>query len=614
MEDQILSRDEDQGVRGAVNGSETVPSSYGDSSDIEDISEEIRKKPKKKNEEQDSSVKQFRKKKKGGWIKWVVIIAVIAAIIAFVVHKTIQTKNKVMEALNSNTSSTAEVKRMDISKAISTTGTIQSKDVRTLTSRLAGVKIDKVNYKVGDMVNEGAIVVAFSVDDINKKIGQLEEDITEAKQAKALDAGDRNNTYVNSYDLQTYSVATAYDALLKSEEDLKKAKEELQKAIEEKADLTTEYEEAKEKIGPAKDELIAAQMKQSGYAPGSEDYLKQDLVVSDIRSRISKYDSIISSYEKSYDTAADTVKVKQNSVDSAQRNYDDAFVKFNKAGYDASFGNAKTDYTNSKGNLTANDNVKSLERQKEQNEDSLADYIVTAPITGLVTSVNAEEGNGYQATSGALMTIQAVDVLEVSTQVDEYDINSVQVGQRVAIMTDATGEEELEGRVTFIAPVATAAQGNSTSNTFEVKIDIVKKDERLKLGMSAKLNILVDTHDNVLAVPYDAIEEKDGQTYVYVIDRNAAEKKTSDSGTTNILGIEVFTQDGKQKNTTSEPSKPVSGEKGKPADAREIPVQIGLESDYYTEIISPQISEGMTVVVNSTAGDVKNDLDILMGM
>ncbi len=612
-----MSRDEDQGVRGAVNGSETVPSSYGDSSDIEDISEEIRKKPKKKNEEQDSSVKQFRKKKKGGWIKWVVIIAVIAAIIAFVVHKTIQTKNKVMEALNSNTSSTAEVKRMDISKAISTTGTIQSKDVRTLTSRLAGVKIDKVNYKVGDMVNEGAIVVAFSVDDINKKIGQLEEDITEAKQAKALDAGDRNNTYVNSYDLQTYSVANAYEKLQRADVDLQKAKDELQRVCDQRAEFKALHEEAKENIEKVEKEYKDKQLEYNATDPTDTQKLAELQV--DIDNLYAKITTYRTAMGDNYDTKItgfeDQEKVKFDLRDTAQRNYDTAWVEFNKAGYDASFGNAKTDYTNSKGNLTANDNVKNLERQKEQNEDSLADYIVTAPITGLVTSVNAEEGNGYQATSGALMTIQAVDILEVSTQVDEYDINSVQIGQHVAIMTDATGEDELEGRVTFIAPVATAVQGNNTtSNTFEVKIDIVKKDERLKLGMSAKLNILVDTHDNVLAVPYDAIEEKDGQTYVYVIDRNAAEKKPSDSGTTNILGIEVFTQDGKQKNTTSEPSKPVSGEKGKPADAREIPVQIGLESDYYTEIISPQISEGMTVVVNSTAGDVKNDLDILMGM
>ena len=177
-----------------------------ESEDIEDISEEIKKKPKKKTEDEDTSVRQFRRKK-NGWVKWIVIGVIIAAIIGFIVYKAIDTKNKIAEAMSNSNTTTAEITRMDLSKAISTTGTIQSKDVRTITSPLSGVKIERVHYKVGDMVQQGDVVVEFSFEDINKKIGQIEEDIDEAKQTKALDAGDRNNTYVNSYDLQTYNVA-----------------------------------------------------------------------------------------------------------------------------------------------------------------------------------------------------------------------------------------------------------------------------------------------------------------------------------------------------------------------------------------------------------------------
>jgi multidrug efflux pump subunit AcrA (membrane-fusion protein) len=302
-------------------------------------------------------------------------------------------------------------------------------------------------------------------------------------------------------------------------------------------------------------------------------------------------------------------------------------VNYNKAGYDASFDNATSDYNLEKGNVQANDSIKSLQRQKEQNEDSLDDYIVTAPITGLVTAVNAQEGNGYQATTGALMTIQAVDVYEVTTQVDEYDINNVRVGQKVAIMTDATGDDELSGTVTFIAPTATApAQGaTSSSNTFEVKIDIAGKDERLRLGMSAKLNILVDTHNNVLAVPYDAIEKKEGgQTVIYVVDNSAPKEAPKEDNS--VLGIQVVGVDGLTK-----PPSPGNGPGGGPGNgsgsgvqgdgdslnamaatrnAKEIPVQIGLESDYYTEVISDQISEGMTVLVNSTAGELETEMSV----
>lgn len=586
-----------------------------ENSDIEDISEEIRKKPNRKNNNQDTSVDQFRRKKHG-WIKWTVIGLLVAGIVGFVVYKVIDTKNKVQSVLSESTTTTAEIARMDISKAISTTGTIQSKDVRTITSPLSGVKIDKVHYKVGEMVREGDVVVEFSFEDINKKIGQIEEDITEAKTVKGLDEGDRANTYVNSYDLQTYNVAMAYDALQQKGDALQKAKDDLAKICNEKGDFKSLHEEAKSKREDVEKEYIAKQadLKEKQASGASADKIAElTIEVEDLSNKLAKYSNALGDkYDSTIKDYEEKEKSAQRNVDDAQKAYDNAFVDFNKKGYDASFSNAKSDYTLNKGNASANDNVKSLERQLEERQDSLDNYIVTAPISGVITAVNAQEGNGYQATTGALFTVQAVDVYEVTTQVDEYDINDVKIGQKVAIMTDATGDDELEGRVTFIAPTATAATGNSTSNTFEVKMDIVNKDERLKLGMSAKLNILVDTHDNVLAVPYDAIEEKDGQTVIYVVDNTPGQKPDKDKPD-NVLGIEVIGTDGLVKN---DDTKTPPGAGGPPVDkrnAREIPVQIGLESDYYTEVISPDIHEGMTVLVNSTAGEIRNDMEMFMG-
>ena len=241
--------------------------------DIVDISEElkepvpeetpekkVKKKSGKKNKESEVSVKEFRKKKKGTK-KILIIVAIILALVGFIAYKAYQSKKELEELMAQSKVQTAKIERRTISQAISTTGTIQSKDIRTLTSPLAGVKIDKVNYKVGDMVNEGAIVVAFSVEDINKKIGQLEEDITDAKQAKALDAGDRNNTYVNNYDLQTYNVANTYEKLNRADVDLQKAKNDLQKACNDKADFKSLHDEAKEKIDEVQERLLKRQNK-----------------------------------------------------------------------------------------------------------------------------------------------------------------------------------------------------------------------------------------------------------------------------------------------------------------------------------------------------------------
>ncbi|MBQ6128104.1 MAG: efflux RND transporter periplasmic adaptor subunit, partial [Lachnospiraceae bacterium] len=337
--------------------------------------------------------------------------------------------------------------------------------------------------------------------------------------------------------------------------------------------------------------------------------------VAELNAKVNKYRDALDNYDDRIKTYESNEEKMQDAVDSALRSYDDAYVKLNKSGYDASFNMAKNDYNLNKGNLTANDNVKSLERQKEQSEDSLDNYIVTAPISGLVTAVNAEEGNGYQATTGALMTIQAVDVLEVTTQVDEYDINNVKLGQDVVIMTDATGSDELKGVVTFVSPTATVASGTASSNTFEVKIDILNKDERLRLGMSAKLNIIMDTHKDVLAVPYDAIEQKDeGATYIRVVDKSVPARPDEDKKN-EVLGIQVFGTDGKEKDIgVADGKEDAAATNILPDNVKEIPVQVGIEGDFYTEVISSDIKEGMTVLINNSAGELGNEMEMFMGM
>ena len=592
----------------------------GNDPDIVDISSEItaddpsQTGPEKAKTE---PVTAFRTKKNRKWIKWMIILAVIAGLIVFVVIKVRNAAEKLKDAMEP-TQQEATVTRMDITSSISTTGTIQSKDVRTLTSALSGVKIEEVNYKVGDMVEQGAIVVTFSREDINKKIGQLEEDITEAKQAKALDGGDRTNTYVNGNDLENYGIATSYEAFQRAGEDLKKAKDDLQKACDEKSEFKCLHEEAADKIDGVQEKLLNRKKDlEEATRDGADTEKIAELTneVAELNAKVNKYRDALDNYDDRIKTYESNEEKMQDAVDSALRSYDDAYVKLNKSGYDASFNMAKNDYNLNKGNLTANDNVKSLERQKEQSEDSLDNYIVTAPISGLVTAVNAEEGNGYQATTGALMTIQAVDVLEVTTQVDEYDINNVKIGQDVVIMTDGTGSDELKGVVTFVSPTATAASGTASSNTFEVKIDILNKDERLRLGMSAKLNIIMDTHKDVLAVPYDAIEQKDeGSTYIRVVDKSVPARPDEDKKN-EVLGIQVFGTDGKEKDIgVADGKEDAATTNILPDNVKEIPVQVGIEGDFYTEVISPDIKEGMTVLINNSAGELGNEMEMFMGM
>ena len=143
----------------------------------------------------------------------------------------------------------------------------------------------------------------------------------------------------------------------------------------------------------------------------------------------------------------------------------------------------------------------------------------------------------------------------------------------------------------------------------------LNKDERLRLGMNAKLNIIMDTHKDVLAVPYDAIEQKDeGSTYIRVVDKSVPARPDEDKKN-EVLGIQVFGTDGKEKDIgVADGKEDAAATNILPDNVKEIPVQVGIEGDFYTEVISPDIKEGMTVLINNSAGELGNEMEMFMGM
>lgn len=592
--------------------------------------------------------KRFFKKLK----KWLIILSVIF-IIGFVGLRYASYKaGQLLETLSGGTTY-AQVERMDLASTISTTGTIQSKDVRTLNSALNGVTIEAVNYKVGDMVKEGEVVVTFSKDDISKKIADLEVDIVQAQAELALTTEYKAREHEYDYGTAAYNNYTAEFKTEDAQISVAQAERDLNEACADKSEFVEKYNEAVANIDGLKREIeeLSAQYdlwKLYGNMPTRETdamhaywyYTTDDGFqnrISELKTQQNNYQNTIDSYDSKIASYTKSIENAQDKLLSAQRSATSTVASQYETYRNTSNNIVTSDYNYARDSLTANDNLTKLIRNMEEYEASLDDYIVFAPISGMVTAVNAQEGNGYTSATGALMTIQAIDVLEVTTQIDEYDINNVQVGQRVVIMTDATGNDELEGTVTFIAPTASGsgssntATSSSTSTTYEVKIDILNKDNRLKLGMSAKLNIILDSHSDVLAVRYDAIEEgANGEKYVYVVDapRDGGsknfQKRDPEAESTNPSGIPVVGQFSDDDNKSKGGEKPDFGENNKKqgflsylfdfnsdkkasdvqssglsSAAKKVTVEIGIEGDYYTEIKSREILEGMTVTVNN---------------
>lgn len=214
------------------------------------------------------------------------------------------------------------------------------------------------------------------------------------------------------------------------------------------------------------------------------------------------------------------------------------------------------------GSQIAAQSTKSQEIAIQSLQKNLDDATITAPVSGVVTAVYAEEG---QPGNGLLFVIEDTDALKITTNIREYDVGNIEVGMPVVIRSDATGDKEISGTVTYIAPAANKTENGNTLTAddstveFEAEVQVNDADSGLRIGMNTRLTVLLEERDNVYGVPYDAVVEKaDGSEVVYAVEPNSEKE-----------GSYVVT---------------------------EVPVTTGLETDFYIEVSGDGITDGLSIV------------------
>jgi HlyD family secretion protein len=152
--------------------------------------------------------------------------------------------------------------------------------------------------------------------------------------------------------------------------------------------------------------------------------------------------------------------------------------------------------------------VVSAEVALENNRINLQDADVRAPITGTIIEIDVSRGNVIaSATSNVgggttLLKMADLNLVQVSTPIDETDIGKIQPGQRASVTVDAYPNHPFQGTVLKIEPKDTVQQ-NVTM--FPVRIRIDNRDGLLRPGMNADVEIHVGQARQVLAVPSAAL-------------------------------------------------------------------------------------------------------------
>lgn len=191
-------------------------------------------------------------------------------------------------------------------------------------------------------------------------------------------------------------------------------------------------------------------------------------------------------------------------------------------------------------------------------EEIMRKAVVHAPVSGVALHPNSPKGKTASdeqspgLTRGAfvnhgdhLLTIGDLDGLAVVGQVDEVDVVKVRPGNPAKIVGEAFPDIGLSGEITRVS--SQASQGSDSGGVPKFKVIAVVENltgeqrEFLRLGMSAHLEVVVYDRMGALLVPIDAVEIRDGESFLRVMDRDSGSIRSVSvaTGVTTLDTVEI---------------------------------------------------------------------------
>jgi len=537
-------------------------------------------------EPSDADKKFFKKLNKKIVAAMVAAALIISAIVGVTGVKNVMAKNDE----EANNIATVSVVKQDVQKTLSATGTIISAEESGQFATVTGsYPVEEVYVKVGDVVKKGDPLYkldmstmeetlsfqqqALDLQNQQNAISQQNADkaLQDAKDAGAVQVNDANRSLAQAKqdkaaaDRQQSNSNSQLDSARNAESDAKRAYDNANSNV---SSIQSKVNDIQKQIDAADENANVDELKKS------LDAAKADLnsAMSDRDGKKSAYDSAVSNRQ----SAEQTLQSAKDSAATAARSLDSASASAANTQNTAN-NNIISQYQAARTNeLSSKANTLSSQQEISKSKEELSKAVVRASQDGTVTNVNIVKGQTYSGTDAVV--IDNVTSLKATADIDEAQIPQIAVGQKVQIKTDATGDEILEGTVSFVSPTATknstkTTEGESSTAsvsksraTYRVDVTLDTLNENLRLGMTAKMTFITADAKNALVVPTTDLQtDADGNKYVVVQNAN-----------------------GSTKNVTVTP---------------------GISDDFYTEIKDGKLKEGDVIVEAGLDGSADAVLD-----
>jgi RND family efflux transporter MFP subunit len=174
-------------------------------------------------------------------------------------------------------------------------------------------------------------------------------------------------------------------------------------------------------------------------------------------------------------------------------------------------------------------------------QSNLNNTRLVAPFAGYIAQRNLDQGAAVSAasagtttTSVGILLIQDISSVKVQIEVPERDISRVAIGNSVRVTADPYKGEIFTGSVTRVVHNL-----DPRSRTMGIEVVIPNADARLKPGMFARVDAIVETRKNVLTVPLESLRLGEGPPLVMVVRGGVVEPVQVQLGAADAQAIEV---------------------------------------------------------------------------
>ena len=132
-----------------------------------------------------------------------------------------------------------------------------------------------------------------------------------------------------------------------------------------------------------------------------------------------------------------------------------------------------------------------------------------------------------------LLILPDVSRMIVEARVRETDIHRVAQSQKVDIRVAAYPDLRLTGRVTLVGTLAQEDQARRGGKYFGITVEVNERDERLRPGMTAAIEIQIERKEKALFVPIQAVFDREGKRVVYVREFGGFREREVATGSSN---------------------------------------------------------------------------------